>query len=95
MGFDQEASLSLANATVRVRASQLVLGVANGWTKAGAESKALFVAPSDLGTAWEAMALKPRGFMFWDAADEGRGTPPVEMAKGLNAFLHTRSGANQ
>ena len=96
VGFDREPSLGLANATVRVPARTLVLGVANGWTRAGKDSKALFVPPDELGAAWKAMVLRPRGFMFWDAADEGHGArpgidPPVYMARGLNAFLHTRA----
>ena len=90
VNFATEPSVGLANATVRVPASRLVLGLANGWTHAGKDSKVFFVPPADLSAAWQRLSLKPRGIMFWDIADEGKGTPPLYMAKALNGFLHTR-----
>ena len=35
-------------------------------------------------------SFRARGFMFWDIADEGSGSPPLYMAASLNEFLHTR-----
>lgn len=94
VAFGEEPALGLLNQTVAVPRSRLVIGLANGWTATG--RMALFIDPSALGAAWRATqpSLRPRGFMFWDIGDEGRGDPPLRLARGLNAFLHTRrSGA--
>ena len=88
--FARAPSLGLPNASVRVPADKLVLGIANGWTRAGAASKALFLPPAELAAAWARLAPKPRGVMFWDIGDEGEGKPPLFMARALNSFLHTR-----
>ena len=95
VGFANEPSVGLANATVRVPASRLVLGLANGWTHAGKDSKVFFVPPAALAAAWQRLSLRPRGLMFWDIADEGKGEPPLYMAAALNGFLHTRPGGEQ
>jgi hypothetical protein len=46
-------------------------------------------------TALTDMKLTPRGFGFWDIADEGktsqqRPNEPVWLAQGLNAFMNIR-----
>jgi hypothetical protein len=72
-------------------------GLANGWADG---TKTLRVWPEEAGAAFAALgalssSLLPRGFMFWDIADEGMVPPGSEremwMARGLNSFLHTRS----
>lgn len=74
--------------------SQLVIGLANGWADG---SKSLLVWPEQVEIAYEKLKSKgtaPRGFMFWDIADEGRvvsGTNrEMWMASGLNKFMKTR-----
>jgi len=80
---------------VAVPADRLLLGLANGW--AGEGGKALFLPPAEVGRAWAALPVRPRGLMFWDIADEGRapagGGTPLFFAGGLNRFLHTRPAA--
>ena len=88
-------SLGLRNRSVAVPADRLLLGLANGW--AGEGGKALFLPPAEVGRAWAALPVRPRGLMFWDIADEGRapagGGTPLFFAGGLNRFLHTRPAA--
>jgi hypothetical protein len=99
--FSSAPALHMSAATVRVPPERLALGLANGWagTRA-AGGKSLLVWPDECEAAWETMgpARRPRGFMFWDIADEG-GTPhgatgtrdkPLFMARELGAFMHTR-----
>ena len=96
VGFDRAPALGLPNATVAVPATQLVLGIANGWTTP-ASNKTLYIPPDELGAAWaELGARTPRGVMFWDIGDEGdvvprgSGGPPLYLAAELNKFLKTR-----
>lgn len=92
--FSADPPSNLPSQVVRVPASTLILGLANGW--AGVP-KSVLMMPGDLGEAWAALAgvgCVPRGAMFWDIDDEGA-TPvnqsePLFLARGLNAFLHTR-----
>lgn len=87
-------SLSDTPAHLSIPSTQLVIGLANGWADG---SKTLLVWPEEAGIAYEYLSqfnLQPRGFMFWDIADEGRvvtGTNrELWMASGLNAFMHIR-----
>mmetsp|Transcript_6959 Transcript_6959/g.13295 ORF Transcript_6959/g.13295 Transcript_6959/m.13295 type:complete len:177 (+) Transcript_6959:1-531(+) len=82
---------------ITIPASQLIIGLANGWADG---TKALRVWPEEAAAAYSALgalspSLQPRGFMFWDIADEGmvpRGASrEMWMARGLNQFLHTRT----
>lgn len=98
VAFSAEPALGLASQNVSVPHTRLVLGLANGWTAPG--RRALYLAPSTLATSWHAAppAARPRGFMFWDIADEGRPPrpgldPPLYLAKELNRFLETRRPA--
>jgi len=95
VGFEHEPSLGLANASVAVRATRLVLGISNSWAAeseadASGARKFLFVPPARLGAAWARLPQRPRGLMFWDLGDEGGGTPPLYLASELNRFLHVR-----
>lgn len=82
---------------VSISQTQLVIGLANGWADG---NKFLLLWPEHARRAYEnllASGLQPRGYMFWDIADEGvnamddTGTMrPFWMASGLNEFLHTR-----
>jgi hypothetical protein len=90
--------VNLSNSSVShlsIPPTQLVIGLANGWADG---TKSLLVWPEEAGVAYqhlEQLNLQPRGFMFWDIADEGRvvaGTNrEMWMASGLNEFLHVRS----
>ena len=76
-----------------------VIGLANGWADG---DKSLRVWPEEAGGAYHTLgklsssteSLLPRGFMFWDIADEGMvptgAAREMWMASGLNSFLHTR-----
>lgn len=74
---------------------QLVVGLANGWAGDG---KFLLIYPDQVRVSYEALLREgaaPRGFAFWNILDEGRASPqhplvPVNMAEGLNEFLHIR-----
>lgn len=82
---------------IKIPANRLVIGLANGWAD---NSKFLLVWPEELIGGYEALkraGIQPRGFMFWDIADEGLSAVaskgderPFWMARGLNSFLHTR-----
>lgn len=55
-----------------IPSTQLVIGLANGWADG---SKSLLVWPDEAEVAYNTLKnnnLQPRGFMFWDIADEGR-----------------------
>ena len=75
---------------------QLVVGLSRG--SADGSGKSAFFWPSDVGKAYEATAEgeRPRGFAFWNIAEEGSGangtSVPLSFAPSLNAFLHTRPG---
>ena len=83
-----------------VPASQLVVGLANGWAGDG---KFLLIYPAQAGAAYDALLAAgkaPRGFAFWNILDEGRASPqrpeePVWMAAGLNKFLRIRKEQQQ
>ena len=93
LNYPQSSLLSLS-------ASQLVIGLANGWAGDG---KFLLVYPAQAGAAYDALhaaGKAPRGFAFWNILDEGRPSPqrpdePVWMAAGLNKFLHIRKEQQQ
>eukprot|EP01036_Dinobryon_divergens_P031669 gene31669-41112_t len=89
LNYPQSSLLSLP-------ASQLVIGLANGWA---GDNKFLLIYPAQAGAAYDALQAAgkvPRGFAFWNILDEGRASPqrpeePVWMAAGLNKFLHVRT----
>eukprot|EP01006_Ploeotia_vitrea_P048566 TRINITY_DN67251_c10_g3_i1.p1 TRINITY_DN67251_c10_g3~~TRINITY_DN67251_c10_g3_i1.p1 ORF type:complete len:383 (-),score=17.69 TRINITY_DN67251_c10_g3_i1:407-1555(-) len=94
INFQDDPKTGMPSQMVQVHATQVVLGLANGWT--GPDRKALLLWPKDLKEAYESLAdkEKPRGFAFWDIGDEGRvpqGTSqPLWLASSLNKFLHIR-----
>jgi len=86
---------------IDISAEQLVIGLANGWTGPPPD-KFLLVWPEDCGEAYRALRATdsaPRGFMFWNVADEGkvveRTDPPrtLWLARELATFLHPRKDA--
>jgi hypothetical protein len=87
-----------SSVNIQIPRTRVVIGLANGWADG---SKFLLVWPEELVHGYELLkadSINPRGFMFWNIADEGKivvdksGTSrPFWMAKGLNSFLHTRS----
>lgn len=93
--FSSDPALNWPSQKVSVAQTQLVIGLANGWSDG---SRALLIWPAFVGEAYarlSAQGLAPRGFMFWDIGDEGKVpggySEPLYLAAGLNAFLHTRS----
>jgi chitinase len=93
-GWDVSFSNSSSPTHLTIPPTQLVIGLANGWADG---AKSLLVWPEEVGAAYEHLSqsnLQPRGFMFWDIADEGRVVTGTDrelwMASGLNEFLHTR-----
>ncbi len=92
--FASDPPSQQASQVVRVPASSLILGLANGW--AGGP-KCVLMMPDDLAAAWRALGelgCTPRGAMFWAISEEGivpiNQTAPLFFARGLNGFLHTR-----
>ena len=86
---------------IKLKPSQTVVGLANGWTSKGAAagnaSKALLIEPNQLEAAYRTLnstGTSPRGFMYWDIASEGSVPEgedgPLWMAQSLNSFLNTR-----
>lgn len=96
-GWIIETGNQASEAIVKIPPSQLVIGLANGWAD---NRKFLLIWPEDLEDGYNALNLagfNPRGFMFWDIADEGISTMdpsgemrPFWMARGLNRILRTR-----
>jgi hypothetical protein len=93
--FGSEKSVGIPSQTIKVPPTRLLVGLANGWTHdAPPIDKFLLLWPSQIEEAFLAMPedKRPRGFMFWDIADEGNEIDgkTLYMAEGLNSFLHTR-----
>jgi hypothetical protein len=94
--FGSDKSVGLASQIVKVHPTRLLIGLANGWTHdAPPIDKFLLLWPSQIEEAYLALPeeKRPRGFMFWDIADEGNEIEgkTLYMAEGLNNFLHTRN----
>jgi hypothetical protein len=76
--YSSDPSMNLSPQTVRVHPSQLVIGLANGWAN---NEKFLFLNEVELAEIAETLRkrkLEPRGYGFWNLADEGNvveGTP--------------------
>ena len=92
--FASYPSAKLPSQRVSVSKTALCIGLANGWITQG---KNALVMPDEAQVAYETLkahGLEPRGFVFWEIEAEGEVPPgqqaPLYMAKGLNAFLHTR-----
>eukprot|EP01006_Ploeotia_vitrea_P017410 TRINITY_DN48526_c0_g1_i1.p1 TRINITY_DN48526_c0_g1~~TRINITY_DN48526_c0_g1_i1.p1 ORF type:complete len:447 (-),score=44.38 TRINITY_DN48526_c0_g1_i1:58-1398(-) len=94
--FAEEPTAHLPSQLLQVPATQLVIGLANGWTGLGKDQKFLLLLPESLREAYEGLSQneKPKGFMFWNANDEGLTPPgtntPLYLASSLNGFLQTR-----
>ena len=73
---------------------QLVVALSRG--SADGSGKSAFIWPADAAAAYEATApaRRPRGFAFWNIAEEGttaNGTDTaLSFAPELNSFLHVR-----
>lgn len=94
--FASEPDLNYPSALVNVPPARLVIGLANGWTKPyPPQQKFLLLQPEHVEEAYLTLPdeMKPRGFMFWNIADEGQKVNGDElyMARGLNKFLCIRS----
>jgi chitinase len=95
VAFSEDAELEYSNQFVKIPPQRLVVGLANGWAGDG---KFLLIYPDEVAMAYSqlaSMSLQPRGFGFWDIADEGKESQqqpgvPVWLASGLNEFMHIR-----
>jgi hypothetical protein len=92
--FSSVPALNWPSQRVRLNASQVVIGLANGWAD---PTRVLLVEPSEVGKSYNALKAAgkaPRGYAYWDVGDEGitptGWTSPLFMAEGLNEFLHIR-----
>jgi hypothetical protein len=91
--FGSDPALDWPTQQVVVNQTQLVIGLANGWTDG---SRALLLWPGDVEAGWNALkakGLQHRGYAFWCLENEGTVMPngtALYLAAGLNAFLHTR-----
>ncbi len=93
--FGSDKAINWPSQHVSLNKSQVVIGLANGWTDG---SRAILIAPDLVGKSYtelKAIGREPRGYAFWDIGDEGvtpaGWTSPLYLAKGLNDFLHIRS----
>ncbi|KAI9333603.1 hypothetical protein BDR26DRAFT_868217 [Obelidium mucronatum] len=76
--------------TVRIKPSQLIVGLANGWAD---NQKFLFVEKNSLRDAWRQTGGQFRGFGFWTIAEEGtrqHGREPIYLAKELKDIMSER-----
>ena len=93
VNFSSAPSAGLPDTVVRVPASNFVVGFAWG---GGAPAKSLWVPPALVGEGYArtAAAARPRGMMYYDVNDAGKGVngtaAPVNFAREFNAFLHVR-----
>lgn len=92
--FSSDDDSSLSDSQVAVPTTQLVIGLANAWA-ATSDGKFLYVTTSEIRRAYEALELKgiaPKGFMYWDIADDGIEVDglPVYMSKELNSIMKIR-----
>ena len=93
--FDHVPEVGLPATRVSVPPSRLVVGLSFG--SGDRSGKSVFIRPAAVGRAFAALpeALRPRGAMFWNMQLEGSKSNGTEertsFAKGLNAFLRTRS----
>jgi chitinase len=93
--FSQDPEIGYNSQFVKIPPERLVVGLANGWAGDG---KFLLIYPDEVAMAYSqlaSMSLQPRGFGFWDIADEGKESQqqpgvPVWLASGLNEFMHIR-----
>lgn len=95
--FDQDPALGIHSQVVSLEPKQVVIGLANAWAEHEAKGepvKAVYLDEDEIASAWERMdsvGLAPRGFGFWDIADEGKpefGTgQPVYLAKEIAGIL--------
>ena len=94
--FSDEIELNFSSKSIVVPPSQLLIGLANGWTEPYPPvQKFLLLQPEQLEIAFRTLpdSLKPRGFMFWNIADEGHivDGKPYNLATSLNKFLEVRA----
>lgn len=95
--FSADPSLGLSSRRVQLKASQVILGLANAWAARNATGPALFINPSALARAYARIPrpLRPGGLGFWTIASEGDMAPngegravPLEYARELGAIVH-------
>ena len=92
--FEAVPEAGLPRSSVNVTREQLVVGLANGWA-APPPFKFLLLWPEDVGTAYRALREQgdePRGFMFWNIADEGEVVPGTERELWLTRELYSEMG---
>ena len=96
--FGRDPAVQWPSSTVRVNATQLVVGFSRGSLKLPHE-KSLFIPPAEVRRAWTMLLPeeRPRGVMFWNMEIDGgpcwypNGTSVnTSFARQFNAFLHTR-----
>jgi len=87
--FDGDGTLQF----VSVPLSKLVWGLCNGWCHTDNGGRHYYFSSEILNAAYQNLwdwMLEPRGFMFWEIADEGM--QGIYYARGLNSILHVRGG---
>eukprot|EP01040_Poterioochromonas_malhamensis_P004072 gene4074-4356_t len=94
--YSNDQELHYPNQYLNIESDRLLIGLANGWAGDG---KFLLIYPDEINIAYQQlkeMNLAPRGFGFWDIADEGKASvlrpnEPVWLASGLNKILKIRN----
>jgi chitinase len=97
MDFSSDLKLNfpISNYQMKLDKDRLVVGLANGWAGDG---KFLLILPQDLTIGYNLLlesGMEPRGFAFWDIADEGlfpiiQPDQPLYLAYELNKILNIR-----
>lgn len=92
--FQSVPETGLPRSSVNITRAQLVVGLANGWA-APPPNKFLLLWPEDIGSAYRALRERsdePRGFMFWNIADEGEVVLGTERELWLTRELRSEMG---
>jgi hypothetical protein len=85
----------LGKVAIEIEREQLVIGLANAWTGPPPD-KFLLILPEDCALAYARLATRdsqPKGFMFWNVADEGNVVPRTDpprtlyLAREIASFL--------
>ena len=90
--FSQDGGLNMNVQLVNLPLSKLVIGLANGWSKAStAQNKTVYISGEDCKKAYASLKgsnlgdISPRGFMIWTIEERGKGG--IYLARDIGKFL--------
>jgi chitinase len=90
VNYEQDPIVNLPSQLVRIKPSQMIIGLANGWAN---NEKFLFLDQKELqeiGVVLKRKGIEPRGYGFWNLQDEGGivNGEPFWLAKVLKDVLN-------